>query len=64
MIASNTKSMATMLLAKLVDEGKIGWDDPVVKDYPAFRLGSDATTAKTRIRDLVCACTGPAAQGL
>jgi CubicO group peptidase (beta-lactamase class C family) len=58
MIASNTKSMATMLLAKLVDEGKIGWDDPVVKDYPAFRLGSDATTAKTRIRDLVCACTG------
>ncbi len=58
MIASNTKSMATMLLAKLVDQGRIGWDDVVTKDYPSFRLGSDATTAKTRIRHLVCACTG------
>ncbi|MFZ4688696.1 MAG: serine hydrolase domain-containing protein [Polymorphobacter sp.] len=58
MVASNTKSMATMLLAKLVDQGKIGWDDPVVKAYPSFRLGSDATTAKTLVRNLVCACTG------
>lgn len=58
MIASNTKSMATLLLAKLVDEGKLQWDDPVTKVYPAFRLGSDATTSKTLVRHLVCACTG------
>jgi CubicO group peptidase (beta-lactamase class C family) len=58
MIASNTKSMATLLLAKAVGEGRIGWDDPVTKAYPAFRLGSPETTAKTKIRHLVCACTG------
>jgi CubicO group peptidase (beta-lactamase class C family) len=27
MIASNTKGLTTLLLAKLVDEGKIGWKD-------------------------------------
>lgn len=57
-IASNTKGMATLLLAQLVDEGKVRWDQPVTEVYPAFRLGSDATTAKVQIRHLVCACTG------
>jgi len=58
MIASNTKSMSTLLLAELVDEGKLRWDEPVIQAYPAFRLGSDATTHQVRVRDLVCACTG------
>lgn len=58
MIASNTKQMTTMLLARLVDEGKLRWDQPVTSAYPAFRLGDEATTAKVRIRDLLCACTG------
>lgn len=58
MIASNTKSMATMLLAKAVDQGKLRWDQPVVQVYPSFRLGDDATTRSTEIRHLVCACTG------
>jgi CubicO group peptidase (beta-lactamase class C family) len=58
LIASNTKSMATLLLAKLVDQGKLRWDQKVVEVYPSFRLGDDATTAATEIRHLVCACTG------
>jgi CubicO group peptidase (beta-lactamase class C family) len=58
MVASNTKGMSTLMLATLVDEGKLGWDDPVTKRYAAFRLGDDATTAQTKIRHLVCACTG------
>ena len=58
MIASNTKGMTTLLLAELVDEGKLRWDEPVVEAYPAFRLGNTATTQKTLIRHLVCACTG------
>lgn len=58
MIASNTKSMSTLLLAKAVGEGRIGWDDPVTKAYPGFRLGSAETTSKALIRHLVCACTG------
>ena len=58
LIASNTKGLATLLLAKLVDEGKLRWDEPVTEAYPTFKLGSDATTRKVLIRNLVCACTG------
>ncbi len=58
MVASNTKGMSTLMLATLVDEGKLKWDALAKDVYPKFRLGSDATTAKVRIRDLVCACTG------
>jgi CubicO group peptidase (beta-lactamase class C family) len=58
MIASNTKAMSTLLLAQLVDDGKLAWDQKVVDVYPEFKLGDAATTAATEIRHLVCACTG------
>jgi CubicO group peptidase (beta-lactamase class C family) len=58
MIASNTKGLTTLLLARLVDEGKLRWDEPVTQAYPSFRLGSDQTTKDVLIRHLVCACTG------
>ncbi len=58
MIASNTKGMTTLMLAHLVDQGKLRWNEPVTQAYPSFRLGSPATTANVRIEDLVCACTG------
>ena len=57
-IASNTKGMATLLLAELADVGKLGWNQKVTEVYPAFRLGSAATTDKVLIKHLVCACTG------
>jgi len=58
MIASNTKGMSTLLLAERVDAGQVRWDEKVTNVYPAFRLGSDATTSQVLIRHLVCACTG------
>jgi CubicO group peptidase (beta-lactamase class C family) len=58
MAASNTKGMATLLLAKLVDEGKLDWDDPVTKVYPRFRLGDSETTRRILVRHLVSAFTG------
>ena len=58
MIASNTKGMSTLLLAEMVDAGKVRWDEKVTDAYPAFRLGSDETTSKVLVRHLVCACTG------
>lgn len=58
MIASNTKGMSTLLLARLADAGKLRWDQPVTQLYPAFRLGSEATTRQVLMRHLVCACTG------
>ena len=58
MIASNTKALTTLLIAKLVDEGKFDWDTPVVEVYPEFKLGNDETTPKVLMKHLVCACTG------
>lgn len=58
LIASNTKGMSTLLLARLVDQGKLQWDEPVTMVYPEFRLGSEATTRQVLLKHLVCACTG------
>jgi CubicO group peptidase (beta-lactamase class C family) len=58
MIASNTKAMTTLLLAKLIDEGKFQWETPVTKVYPAFKLGDAATTSQVLVKHLICACTG------
>jgi CubicO group peptidase (beta-lactamase class C family) len=57
-VASNTKALTTLLLAKLVDEGKFQWDTPVAKVYPSFKLGDADTTSKVLVKHLVCACTG------
>lgn len=58
MIASNTKALTTLLLARLVDQGKFGWDTPVVDVMPSFKLGNAETTREVNIRHLICACTG------
>lgn len=58
MIASNTKGMTTLLLAKLVEMGRLDWDDPVTDHYPTFKLGDKATTESVLIKHLICACTG------
>ena len=57
-IASNTKALTTLLLAKLVDEGKFQWDTPVTSINSSFKLGNPDTTSKVLIKHLVCACTG------
>ena len=58
MIASNTKALTTLLLAKLVAEGKLSWDTPVTSVLPSFKLGDADTTRQVKIRQLICACTG------
>jgi CubicO group peptidase (beta-lactamase class C family) len=62
--ASNTKALTTLLLAELVDEGKMRWDQPVTELFPAFRLGDEATTRQVLVRHLICACTGMPRQDL
>jgi CubicO group peptidase (beta-lactamase class C family) len=62
--ASNTKALTTLLLAELVDEGKLKWDQPVTELFPAFRLGDEATTRQVLVRHLICACTGMPRQDL
>ena len=58
MIASNTKALTTLMLAKLVDEKKLTWDTPVTGLLPSFKLGSAETTGRVLVKHLICACTG------
>ena len=53
-----------MLLAELVDENKLRWDQPVTEVYPSFKLGDAETTQKVLVKHLVCACTGLPRQDL
>ncbi|MFO6448327.1 serine hydrolase domain-containing protein [Erythrobacter sp. NE805] len=57
-IASNTKGLTTLLLASLVDEGRLAWDAIAHEVFPAFRLGDPALTDRIAIRHLVSAATG------
>jgi CubicO group peptidase (beta-lactamase class C family) len=52
-IASNTKAFTAAALAMLVDEGKLGWDDPVTKHLPAFQLYDTYVTRELTVRDLL-----------
>ncbi len=64
MIASNTKALTTLLLARLVADGRITWDTPVTSLLPSFRLGDADTTRQVLVKHLVCACTGMPRQDL
>jgi CubicO group peptidase (beta-lactamase class C family) len=52
-IGSCTKAFTTHILGQLADEGKISWDDPVIKYLPEFRLKDEYATSHITIRDLV-----------
>jgi len=62
MAASNTEAMTTLLLAELVDEKKLRWDEPVTEAYPSFKLGDADTTKKALVKNLIC--TGMPRQNL
>ncbi|TDE10466.1 serine hydrolase [Dyadobacter psychrotolerans] len=51
--ASTTKAMTVALMAMLVDEGKIKWDDPVYKYLPELQLYDSYVTRELKIRDLL-----------
>jgi CubicO group peptidase (beta-lactamase class C family) len=52
-IGSNTKAFTAAALALLVDEGRIGWDDPVTRHLPEFALADPWVTGQVTIRDLL-----------
>jgi CubicO group peptidase (beta-lactamase class C family) len=57
-VGSCTKTFTTAALAILVDEGKVGWDDPVRKHLPTFRLSDPLADREVVLRDLLCHRTG------
>jgi CubicO group peptidase (beta-lactamase class C family) len=52
-IASNTKAFTAALLAMLVDEGKLRWDDRVIDHMPAFQMYDPYITREMTVRDLL-----------
>jgi CubicO group peptidase (beta-lactamase class C family) len=53
-IGSTTKAFTATLMGTLVDEGKLAWDNPVVKFIPDFRVYDDWITQNVTVRDLLC----------
>lgn len=53
-IGSTTKAFTAALMGMLVDEGKVGWDDPVTQHLPDFALYDPWVTRHVTVRDLLC----------
>lgn len=63
-LASCTKQFTTALLAMLIDDGALSWDDPVKKHLPSFKLSDPNADALLTVRDLLSHRTGLAAHDL
>jgi CubicO group peptidase (beta-lactamase class C family) len=51
--ASLTKSFTSAAVAALVDEGKVGWDDPVRRHLPQLDFSSPTSAFDVTLRDLL-----------
>lgn len=58
LVASLTKPLTTLMMARLVDEKKASWDTPLSDMLPSFALGDPEMTRALTLRYSVCACTG------
>jgi CubicO group peptidase (beta-lactamase class C family) len=52
-IASNSKAFTTAALALLVEEGKLSWNDKVIKYIPEFRMYNEYVTGNFNVQDLL-----------
>ncbi|MFY9116871.1 MAG: serine hydrolase [Bacteroidales bacterium] len=52
-IGSVSKSFTATLIAMLVDEGKVSWDDPIKKYLPDFEMYDPWVTENMQVRDLL-----------
>ncbi|ARQ88394.1 serine hydrolase domain-containing protein [Stenotrophomonas maltophilia] len=52
-IASNSKAMTAALLARLVQQGTLRWDDPVQRHLPGFRMHDAWVGQQMQVRDLL-----------
>jgi CubicO group peptidase (beta-lactamase class C family) len=58
MIGSTTKSLTTLMMARLVEDGSFAWTTPLTSVLPGFALADPDVTAKLEMRHTVAACTG------
>ena len=52
-IASNSKAMTAAVLARLVQQGRLRWDDPVIKHLPQFAMHDPWVTRHITVSDLL-----------
>jgi len=52
-VGSTTKAMTSALAGLLVDEGRLRWDDPVIRHLPGFLLSDPYLTREVTLRDLL-----------
>ncbi|MBA3481836.1 MAG: serine hydrolase, partial [Pirellulales bacterium] len=57
-VASMSKPITSTVLAALVGEGQIDWDDRVIDHDPGFRMYDPFVTRELRLRDLLCHRSG------
>lgn len=57
-IASNSKAFTSAAIGKLVDDGKLNWNDPVVTHIPWFRLPDSSVSGMVTLRDILSHRTG------
>lgn len=57
-IGSNTKAFTAAALGLLVAQGKLRWNDRIIRYVPQFRLASAYVTQETTLRDLLSHRTG------
>ena len=63
-LASLTKPFTAVLVAGLVEDGKLGWTRRLSQDFPQIRLAEAYPTAEVTVRDLLVHRSGlPAFQG-
>ena len=53
-VGSCTKAFTATGIGLLVHEGKLSWDDPVIKHLPGFQLSDPIATREITVRDLLC----------
>ncbi len=57
-VASMSKPIASTVLAAIVGEGRVDWDDRVIDHDPGFRMYEAFVTRELRLRDLLCHRSG------
>jgi CubicO group peptidase (beta-lactamase class C family) len=57
-VASVSKPITSTVMAALMGDGRIDWDDRVIDHDPSFRMYNPFVTRELRLRDLLCHRSG------
>lgn len=57
-IGSTTKSLTTLMTARIVEQKKLDWSTHITELLPGFTLGDADLTQRLTLEDTFCACTG------